>query len=112
MRDPARDAWKVFWRVLVLLAVTLLLLLAVGQQVVRIVEQELRGFPPHVVLQTEIPTEKLTAVMRDMSRWTAERGLPRKELIEKLDSILISHRAPDQDEILQLRRTLIQEYDR
>lgn len=97
-------------RVLALVAVILLLLISTGGERVWVLAQEPRG--GHTVVQTQIPTARLAAIMRDMSRWVAERDLPTSELRWRLDSILMSHRAPDQETIEALRRRLLVEDER
>lgn len=95
-------------RLLLVVLLTAVILLVAGPQMVGFAAQEARGDPPHVVIQTEIPTAQLMYSMRGMAEKAKEDGLSLDELKQRIDSLLLSHRAPDPAAIIDLRRRIIE----
>lgn len=105
--DPAAGAWRVFRMLLAALVLALLALLVIGVQMVRIVPPDASSV---IQVQTTLSYQRLAQTMLDMSFWSQHDGIPRDLFIERMDSLLDSHRASDQDAILDLKQKLIQEY--
>lgn len=97
-------------RIAAICVAVLVILLLTGPLRVRVVAQEPLG--GHEVVQTTITTEQLLRTMRDMSYFSARDGASHAVFASRLDSLLVSHRAPDETAVSVLRTRLLREYPR